>query len=86
MGRKEYKYHYTVSTCADEELFFRQCNSIERHVPRVELRLKLHDVDCTRVRFYWHPLGEIVVRNDRQVDALWVESDFDLLPFFEDGK
>lgn len=86
MGRKEYKYSYTVCTCADEKLFFRQCESIERHVPGVRLRDHWHDVDSTRVRIYQHPLGEIEVRNDRYADVLTVKSDFNLLPFFDGGK
>lgn len=40
------------------------------------------DVDGTLVQRYNHANGVITVKNDIQVDALYVLSDFDLLTYF----
>ena len=82
MSGKEYKYDYTVCNCADEGVFYKQCRSIESNIPNLIMAKLLDDVDGSLVQKYSHPNGMIVVKNDCQVDAVYVQSDFDLLPFF----
>ena len=76
-------FEYNVCTQADEELFYKQCRSIEDNVPGLSASELLDDVDGTLVQKYSHPNGTIVVKNDCQVDALYVQSDFDLLLYFK---
>jgi len=42
----------------------------------------LEDVDGTLVQKYTHSKGTVVVKNDLQVDALYISASFDLLPYF----
>lgn len=76
-------YDYNICTVADEELFYRQCTAIEKAIPFLTKEELLEDVDGSLIQKYTHPEGIIKVRNDMQVDALYVTSDFDLLPFFD---
>lgn len=75
-------FDYTVCTQADAELFRKQCAAIEKNIPNLEKQKMLEDVDGTLSQRYEHPKGCIVVKNDMQVDALYVTADFDLLPYF----
>lgn len=75
-------FDYTVCTQADAELFHKQCAAIEKNIPNLEKQKMLEDVDGTLSQRYNHPRGSIVVKNDMQVDALYVTADFDLLPYF----
>ena len=75
-------FDYTVCTQADVALFRKQCAAIEKNIPNLEKQDLLEDVDGTLSQRYDHPKGSIVVKNDMQVDALYVTADFDLLPYF----
>lgn len=78
-------FDYTICTSADEELFHEQCRAFEKTIPLLKKQKLLEDVDGSLIQRYEHPKGSIVVRNDVQVDAVYVTSDFDILPFFR-GK
>lgn len=75
-------FDYTVCTQADVELFYKQCAAIEKNIPSLKKYKLLEDVDGTLVQRYDHARGQIMVKNDVQVDALHVTADFDLLPYF----
>lgn len=75
-------FSYTIYNCADKELFYRQCQALEKYIPDIETRLFLYDVDDSMIQIYKHTKGEIKVFNDTEVDALYVDSDFDLRPYF----
>ncbi|MBQ5865606.1 MAG: hypothetical protein IIW56_02870 [Oscillospiraceae bacterium] len=75
-------FDYTVCTQADVELFHKQCAAIEKNIPNLKKHDLLEDVDGTLSQRYDHDRGQIVVKNDVQVDALYVTADFDLLPYF----
>lgn len=79
-------FEYHICTCSDETLFKRQCEAIEKNIPGISHQETLEDVTGTFVQRYTHPLGQIIVRNDKDVDALYVLSDFDLLPYFQEQK
>ena len=76
-------FDYTICNCADKALFEKQCRAIEQNVPQLQKLNLLQDVDGTLIQKYRHQKGNVVVKNDRQVDALYVQSDFDLNPYFE---
>lgn len=75
-------YEYNICNQADAELFHKQCLALEKHIPDLKYSEPLEDVDGTLVKVYQHPKGIVKVKNDMQVDALYVVSDFDLLPYF----
>lgn len=75
-------FDYTISNRADMELFYKQCAALEKNIPGMKALELLEDVDGTLVQRYHHANGAVIVKNDTQVDALYVQSDFDLLPYF----
>lgn len=75
-------YEYNICNQADEKLFEKQCRALELKVPNLQAENLLEDVDGTLIQIYHHSKGEIKVINDIQVDALYVLSDFNLLPYF----
>ena len=75
-------YNYTICNQADSELFRRQCEALRRKIDGLKEKSYLEDVDGTITQVYLHPLGKVTVKNDCQVDALYVVSDFDLMPYF----
>lgn len=78
-------YKYTICNFADEEIFYRQCRALEKHIPDLKQGRFLDCLDDTLVQYYQHPKGRIEVRNDADVDVVYVDSEFDLHPYFE-GK
>lgn len=81
--RKEYRYSYTICNQMDEDLFKKQCEAIENHVTGLTKKNFLEDVDGSAYQYYQHDNGEILVCNSSIVGALYVDSDFDLLPYFQ---
>ncbi|MBE7004482.1 MAG: hypothetical protein E7425_09400 [Ruminococcaceae bacterium] len=75
-------FDYNICTQADKELFLKQCQAIEAHIKPLLKERVIHDIDGTLTQRYHHQLGQITVCNDEQVGALYVTSDFDLIPFF----
>ena len=75
-------FSYTICNCADKDLFRKQCRALEKHIPDIEKGLFLHDVDDSMIQIYKHPKGEVKVFNDTEVDALYIDSEFDLRPYF----
>ena len=76
-------FEYNICNQADAELFQKQCQALEKHVFGIYAKESLEDVDGTLIQFYQHELGAIIVKNDMQVDALYVVSEFDLMPYFK---
>lgn len=77
------KYTYTIYKVANTEYFQKQCAALEANIPALKKGKLLEDVDGSAIQIYRHELGEVRVCNDCQVNCLYVESDFDLLPYFE---
>ena len=75
-------FEYNICNQADENLFHEQCRAIEEHIPNLQKKELLNDVDGTLVQQYDHEKGLVTVKNDLQVDALYVVADFDLIPYF----
>ena len=55
----------------------------EMPLPGIKEECLLEDVDGTATAEYSHPKGRVIVKNDYQVNAIYVISDFDLLPYFQ---
>ena len=78
-------FHYTICTQPDEELFCKQCIAIEKRFPNIPRDDWLEDVDGSSYKTYYHPKGMIRVCNDCNSGCLYVDSDFDLIPYFQTG-
>lgn len=76
-------FDYTICNCADRGLFQKQCAAIECAVTPLEKAPLLEDVDGTLVQQYVHSMGKIIVKNDEQIDSLYVQAEFELLPYFK---
>ena len=76
-------FDYTICNQADASLFKKQCAALEANIYGLINDGFLNSPDGTLIQKYKHELGAIMVKNDTQVDALYVVSDFDLLPFFK---
>ena len=77
------KYSYTICNYFAPEWFGKQCVALEKHIPNLEKLELLEDVDGSQYQKYAHSEGRIKISNDYEVDALYVESDFDIEPYFK---
>ncbi len=82
--RRELPYFYGIYDNPDAELFQRQCAAIEKNISALKKEPFLEDVDGSSFQTYRHAKGRINVCNDYCLGDLYVESDFDLLPYFQD--
>lgn len=81
--RRKLQFFYGICDVPDEEYFYKQCAAIEAHIPNLSKEKLLEDVDGSAYQIYHHVQGEIRVCNDYCYGDLYVESDFDLLPYFD---
>lgn len=77
------KYKYIIANYADDILFKKQCEAIEKVFPDIQIGDNFSDVDGSLVQEYCTKYGNIKIKNDRYTDVLRVTSSFDLLPFFK---
>ena len=83
---KKFAFEYTICSQDDEELFAKQCTAFEKKFPDMVKEQLLEDVDGSIYQTYHHINGDIVVSNDKSLGCLYVESDFDLLPYFKEEQ
>ncbi len=81
--RKKYKYSYNICNQPDKDLFARQCKALEKHIPGLEKEPLLEDVDGSLYQRYHHKQGDMIVCNHEFVGALYIDSDFDIRPYFK---
>lgn len=72
-------FDYTICTVADEELFKKQCVALETHIPSIVKEKLLQDVDGTDIQYYSVNGKKIKVKNDMMIDALYVQSEIELM-------
>lgn len=78
-------YKYIVCNYADEGFLQKQCRVLERDIPDLQVGKFLDCLDDTYIQFYQHPKGKIEVRSDADMDDVYISSEFDLLPYFQEG-
>lgn len=76
-------YHYGICTVSDKELFGKQCAALEKHIPGLEKKEFLHDVDDSLIQIYEKGAARILVHNSENVGALYIDSEIDLDQFFK---
>ena len=74
-------YKYVINPQVNKELFYKQCERLEKKMSVITKKRVLEDVDCALIQIYQHPRGEIDVYNDEQLDELYLRSEFDLRPY-----
>lgn len=73
---------YTICNFADDEIFRKQCRALEKYVPNLKPERFWDCLDGTLIQYYQHPKGKVEVRSDADTDVVYVDSEFDLLPYF----
>lgn len=74
--------NYTICNMADDDVFEKQCQAIEKKVHPLEKESILNDVDGSCIQTYHHNGNKIVIHNDYAVDAVYIESEISLEEFF----
>ena len=76
-------YRYMICTCANEDVFYRQCKALELHIRRLKKELFLIDVDWSLIQEYSLDGKQIIVHNSRYLDEVFIESEIELEQFFK---
>ncbi len=79
-------YHYSICTIADEVIFQKQCRALETHLPHLVKGELLEDVDGSLMQRYWLGGKMITVHNSNYIDAIYVDSEVELKPYFMGKK
>lgn len=78
-----YQHEYIIKKGADEAIYYKQCVALEKYIPGLQKLEELHDVDDSRIQKYQYKGKKIRVLNDCYINAVYVESEIPLEPFFE---
>ncbi len=81
--QKKFKYSYAICDQADDEIFRKQCIALENHIPNLIKERLLEDVDGSLYQEYHHEKGELIVCSEIPVGAVYIDSDFDINPYFK---
>jgi len=71
-------FSYTRSMEFSREIFAETCRMLETSIPEIAVTMSLEDVDGSEIRAYVANGRTIKVFNDAEVDAVYVDSEFDL--------
>lgn len=74
-------YCYVITDFPDDEIFYKQCRALEKHIPDLHAEKLLEDVDGTLIQIYHHPKGKLEVWNEA-LDGVDIRSDFDIDAYF----
>ena len=77
------EHEYVIRVGADEEIYYKQCAALEKHISGLQKLGELQDVDSSRIQYYQYNGKDIRVHNDNYTNAVLVESEIPLEPFFE---
>ncbi len=80
-------YTYLVCSETNEMLFQRQCAALEKHIPGLKKDPLLRDpFDDALIQAYRKDNAELIVYNSYQTGDLYIDSEFDLKPYFPHAK
>ncbi len=82
MVREKFKYSYNICDQYAPDLFERQCKALENKIPGLTKKDLLVDVDGSSIQIYFLNGCELNVVNDYEVGALFINSNFDIEPYF----
>ncbi|MBE6857769.1 MAG: hypothetical protein E7497_07970 [Ruminococcus sp.] len=75
-------YNYNICTEADKNIFSKQCKALEKHIPAITKKEKITDVDGSETQIYTVGDKKITVHNSFYIDAVYIESEIKLEPYF----
>lgn len=76
-------YQYTICNQPDEEIFWKQCSALEKHIPGLRLIDDLQDVDGNLIRIYDKDGAKIKVMNHFDLGGIFIDSEIKLEQFFK---
>ena len=71
-------YSYTISNEANQKLFEQTCNKLEELYPEITFVKQIVDVDGSVVSVYSLDGREVVVENDYEIYAVYIDSQIEL--------
>lgn len=77
------KYEYNICTVADRRIYMKQKEALLKNVPSLREVKEIETEDNGLFSKMTSDYGELVLKNSEYINALWIESDFALEPFFE---
>lgn len=75
-------FDYTICNQPDVDIFKRQCQALEKHIPDIKKGRLLTDVDGSQTQLYLLDDTSITVHNSYYIGAVYIESEIDLAQFF----
>lgn len=76
-------FEYYICNQADEEVFVKQCNALEKNIPGIIKGELLTDVDESKVQEYVLNDKEIKVYNSYYTNEVYIKSEEELLHYFK---
>ncbi len=76
-------FSYSICDVPDEEIFFKQCEALEKNIKGLKKEKLLVDVDDTKIQIYYYDNKEIKVINSYYENELYIDAEIDLEPFFK---
>ena len=76
-------FHYNICTVADDDIFKKQCNALETHIPNIKKGDFLEDVDGSVTQIYNFGDNKISVHKSNYIDAVYVDSEIELKQYFQ---
>ena len=80
------RFNYTICDTPNEEVFYKQCEALEKRINGLSKAKLLRDVDGSLIQIYNYQGLELKVHNCYQVGAVSIVSDFDINPFFPNNS
>lgn len=75
-------FEYWICDQADEVIFQKQCEAIEKNIVPLQKKKMIVDVDNSKIQTYVFKGKEIKVHNDYFMNEVYVKSEIELQQFF----
>lgn len=75
-------FEYNICNQADENIFTKQCEALEKNIPGIIKKNLLIDVDDSKIQDYSLGEAKITVYNDYYLDGVYIKSQIELEQFF----
>lgn len=76
-------YKYSICNQADEEIFNKQCDALEKNIPNIKKGNLLIDVDESKIQEYFLNNKSISVCNSNYTNEIFIKSEVELKQFFK---
>lgn len=76
-------FHYNICTEPDREIFIKQCQALEKHIPGIIKGELLEDVDESETQIYTIKGKRVTVHNSYYIGAVYVDSEEELEHYFK---